>query len=103
MRATVYLNPLAVAPLSEIQYDPELLAIQNAYIEALRETMKPSASVKHVTVVHSPGSSKAVVRSPAGIKSVTVARSPAAAAARRAALRRSARRRLESRSLRATH
>jgi Flp pilus assembly protein TadD len=102
LRATVYLNPLAVAPLAEIQYDPELLAIQNAYIEALRESAAATTAVKQVTVVRSPGAVKAVVRSPAGVKSVTVVRSPAAAAARRAALRRAARRRLESRNLRAT-
>ncbi len=101
LRATVYLNPLAVAPLSEIQYDPELLAIQNAYIEALRESPAANTAVKHVSVTRSPGAVKAVVRSPAGVKSVTVVRSPAAAAARRAALRRAARRRLESRSHRA--
>jgi hypothetical protein len=102
LRATVYLNPLAVAPLSEIQYDPELLAIQNAYIEALRESMAATTGARHVTVVHSPTAVKGILRSPGGIKSVTVVRSPAAAAARRAALRRAARRRLESRSLRAT-
>jgi len=101
LRATVYLNPEAVAPLSVIQYDPELLAIQNAYIQALRETMKSSANVKHVTVVRSPRSVKAIVRSPAGVKSVTVVRSPAALAARRAARRRAALRRLESRNPRA--
>jgi O-Antigen ligase len=101
LRATVYLNPEAVAPLASIQYDPELLAIQNDYIQALRATMAASASVKHVTVVHSPRSVKVVVRSPAGVKSVTVVRSPAALAARRAARRRAALRRLESRSPRA--
>jgi Flp pilus assembly protein TadD len=102
LRATVYLNPLAVAPLSEIQYDPELLAIQNAYIEALRESTAATTAARRVTVVRSPSVVKGIVRSPGGIKSVTVVRSPAAAAARRAALRRAARRRLESRSLRAT-
>ncbi len=104
LRATVYLNPLAVAPLSEIQYDPELLAIQNAYIEALRQSTTAAAStstststsVKRVTVTRSPTAVKAVVRSPADVKSVTVVRLPAAAAARRAALRRAARRRRES-------
>ena len=75
LRATVYLNPEAVAPLSAIEHDPALLAIQNAYIQALRETMLT--------------------------KTATVVRSPAAAAARRAALRRSARRHRESRSPRA--
>ena len=103
LRATVYLNPLAVAPLSEIQYDPELLAIQNAYIEALRESMAAPTAVKHVTIVRSPTAVKGVVRSRSGVKSVTVVRSPAAAAARRAALLRAARRRRESRVLRATH
>ena len=102
LRATVYLNPLAVAPLAEIQYDPELLAIQNAYIEALRESTAATTAARHVTVVRSPSAVKGIVRSPGGIKSVTVVRSPAAAAARRAALRRAARRRLESRSPRAT-
>jgi hypothetical protein len=101
LRATVYLNPEAVAPLASVQYDPELLAIQNAYIQALRETMRSSASVKHVTVVRSPKSIKAIVRSPAGVKSATVVRSPAVLAARRAARRRAALRRLESRSPRA--
>ncbi len=103
LRATVYLNPEAVAPLASIQYDPELLAIQNDYIQALRATMAASASVKHVTVVHSLRSVKVVVRSPAGVKSVTVVRSPAALAARRAARRRAALRRRESRSPRAAH
>ncbi len=98
LRATVYLNPEAVAPLSVIQYDPELLAIQNAYIQALRETTTSSASVRHVTVVRSPRRVKAIVRSPAGVKSVTAVRSPAALAARRAVLRRAALRRRESRN-----
>jgi O-Antigen ligase len=102
LRATVYLNPLAVAPLSEIQYDPELLAIQNAYIEALRESTAATTAARHVTVVRSPTAVKGIVRSPGGIKSVTVVRSSAAAAAHRAALRRAARRHLESRSPRAT-
>ncbi len=102
LRATVYLNPLAVAPLSEIQYDPELLAIQNAYIEALRESTAAAAAtatvVKHVTVVRSPTAVTGIVHSPTGVKSVTVARSPAALAARRAALLRAARRRRENRN-----
>jgi hypothetical protein len=101
LRATVYLNPEAVAPLASIRYDPELLAIQNDYIQALRESMAATAAVKHVTVVRSLGAVKAVVRSPAGVKSVTVVRSPAALAARRAVLRRAALRRLGSRSPRA--
>ena len=101
LRATVYLNPLAVAPLSEIQYDPELLAIQNAYIEALRESMAATTAARHVTIVRSPTTVRGIVRSPGGIKSVTVVRSPAALAARRAALLRAARRRRESRNPRA--
>jgi hypothetical protein len=36
LRAAVYLNPEAVAPLSVIEHDPGLLAIQNAYLQALR-------------------------------------------------------------------
>jgi O-antigen ligase len=102
LRATVYLNPLAVAPLSEIQYDPELLAIQNAYIEALRESTAATTAARHVTVVRSPTAVKGIVHSHGGIKSVIVVHSSAAAAARRAALRRAARRHLESRSPRAT-
>jgi hypothetical protein len=101
LRATVYLNPEAVAPLSVIQYDPELLAIQNAYIQALRETMAASAAVRRVTVVRSPTGSKGIVRSPDGVRSVTVGRTPAALAARRAALRHAALRRRESRNPRA--
>jgi hypothetical protein len=92
LRATVYLNPLAVAPLSEIQYDPELLAIQNAYIEALRESMLAHA-VTRVPKAHR----QAFTRS----KTASVGRSPAAAAARRAALRRRALERLGSRNPRA--
>jgi Flp pilus assembly protein TadD len=80
LRAAVYLNPEAITPLSAIQYDPALLALHNDYLEALRETASQSAAVKSVTVV----------------------RSPATVAARRAALRRAARRRRESRSPRAT-
>jgi O-antigen ligase len=80
LRAAVYLNPEAIAPLSAIQYDPALLALHNDYLEALRETASQTAAVKSVTVV----------------------RSPATVAARRAALRRAARRRRESRSPRAT-
>jgi Flp pilus assembly protein TadD len=102
LRATVYLNPLAVAPLSVIQYSPELLAIQNDYVEALRESMAAATAVKPVAVVRSPAAAKGVVRSRAGVKSVTVVRSPAARAARRAALLRAARRLRESRSPRAT-
>jgi O-Antigen ligase len=79
LRAAVYLNPEAVAPLPLIEHDPALLAIHNAYLQALRETASLNA-VKSVTVVHS----------------------PATAAARRAALRRAALRRRKSRSPQAT-
>ena len=72
LRATVYLNPEAVAPLATIANEPELVTIQDAYLQALRETM------------------------PA--KTATAVRSPAAAAARRAARLRSARLRRESRT-----
>jgi hypothetical protein len=76
LRAAVYLNPEAVAPLSTIEHDPGLLAIQNAYLQAIRATMLT--------------------------KTATAVRSPAALAARRAARRRSALRRRGSRSPRAT-
>jgi hypothetical protein len=99
LRAAVYLNPEAIAPLPAIQYDPALLALHNDYLEALRETA--AAPVKQVAVVHSPTGTKGLVRSPATVKSVTVVRLPATAAARRAALRRAARRRRENRSPRA--
>ncbi len=38
LRATVYLNPEAVAPRPEIAENAELLSIQNAYLQALRDT-----------------------------------------------------------------
>jgi O-antigen ligase/Flp pilus assembly protein TadD len=100
LRAAVYLNPEAIAPLPAIQYDPALLALHNDYLEALRETA--ATPVKQVAVVHSPSGTKGLVRTPAAVKSVTVVRSPATVAARRAALRRAARRRRESRNPRAT-
>lgn len=107
LRAAVYLNPEAIAPLPAIQYDPALLALHNDYLEALRETA--TTPVKQGAVVHSPAgikglvhSPKGLVHSPAAVKSVTVVRLPATVAARRAALRRAARRRRESRSPRST-
>jgi O-Antigen ligase len=72
LRATVYLNPEAVAPLSVVERDPGLLAIQNAYLQALRET--------------------------AQTRTATAGHSRAAAAAHRAALRRRALRRREIRN-----
>jgi hypothetical protein len=38
LRAAVYLNPEAVAPRADIAGNAELLSIQNAYLQALRET-----------------------------------------------------------------
>jgi hypothetical protein len=38
LRATVYLNPEAVAPRTDIANNAELLSIQNAYLQALRDT-----------------------------------------------------------------
>ncbi len=38
LRATVYLNPEAVAPRADIATNAELLSIQNAYLQALRDT-----------------------------------------------------------------
>jgi hypothetical protein len=72
LRATVYLNPEAVAPLSVVEHDPGLLAIQNAYLQAIRET--------------------------AQTRTATAGHSRAAAAAHRAALRRRALRRREIRN-----
>jgi hypothetical protein len=58
LRATVYLNPEAVAPLSVIEHDPGLLAIQNAYLQALRETPPPTA-IKRVPKAHLPAKTRA--------------------------------------------
>ena len=78
--------------------DPERL-----HRSAAREhAPRPRPVVKHVTVVRSPTAVTGIVRSPTGVKSVTVARSPAALAARRAALLRAARRRRENRNPLAT-
>jgi hypothetical protein len=96
LRATVYLNPEALAPLSAIEHDPGLIAIQNAYLQALRETptTPPPTALKSVPKAH-----RQALRSP---KIAIGGRSPAAAAAaRRAALQRLAARRRESRSPRA--
>jgi tetratricopeptide (TPR) repeat protein len=93
LRATVYLNPEALAPLSAIEHDPGLIAIQNAYLQALRETptTPPPTALKSVPKAH-----REALRSP---KIAIGGRSPAAAAAaRRAALQRLAARRRESRS-----
>ncbi len=38
LQATVYLNPEAVAPRADIAQNAELLSIQNAYLQALRDT-----------------------------------------------------------------
>jgi len=97
LRATVFLNPEAVAPLPAIEHDPGLLALQNAYLQALRETTPPPA------LTSAPKAQRRALapRARTGLRTATGGRSPAAAAARRAALRRRARRLRESRSLRA--
>jgi hypothetical protein len=48
LRATVYLNPEAVAPRSAIEHDPGLLAIQNAYLQAIRASTPPPAPPTNV-------------------------------------------------------
>ena len=96
LRATVYLNPEAVAPLATIANEPELVTIQDAYLQALRETM--------VTAVTGAPQTRAGIgaRRPRfkteDLKIVTAGRSPRAAAARRAARLHSARLRRESRT-----
>jgi hypothetical protein len=95
LRATVYLNPEAVAPLSVVEHDPGLLAIQNAYLQALRETPTPPPPTAPTSA---PKAHRQALRNP---KIAIGGRSPAAAAARRAALQRLAARHRESRSPRA--
>jgi Flp pilus assembly protein TadD len=99
LRAAVYLNPEAVAPLSVIQYDPALLAIQNAYLQALRAsgtasvkiTSHSGRNVDVVGVVRAPGRSHGGVDASANASTSVIARPErAAAAARLVALRRSA-------------
>ena len=98
LRATVFLNPEAVAPLSAIEHDPGLLAIQNAYLQALRETPPPPAALTSRPKAQRPAKTR-----PAnlGLRTATGGRSPTTAAARRAALRRFAPQLRESQSLRA--
>jgi O-Antigen ligase len=92
LRATVFLNPEAVAPA--IEHDPALLAIQNAYLQALRETpTTPPTALTSVPKAHPPAKTRP--------KIAIGGRSQAAAAARRAALQRLAARHRESRSPRA--
>jgi hypothetical protein len=47
LRATVYLNPEAVAPRAEITDNAELLSIQNAYLQALRDTASGGGTAVH--------------------------------------------------------
>jgi O-antigen ligase len=47
LRATVYLNPEAVAPRAEIATNAELLSIQNAYLQALRDTAGGGGTAAH--------------------------------------------------------
>jgi O-Antigen ligase len=99
LRAAVYLNPEAVAPLSVIQYDPGLLAIQNAYLQALRAsgtanvkiTSHSGRNVDVVGVVRAPGRSHGGAGASASASTSVIARPErAAAAARLVALQRSA-------------
>ncbi len=47
LRATVYLNPEAVAPRVDIATNAELLSIQNAYLQALRDTASGGGTAAH--------------------------------------------------------
>ncbi|MGA2165381.1 MAG: O-antigen ligase family protein [Solirubrobacteraceae bacterium] len=47
LRATVYLNPEAVAPRADIAENAELLSIQNAYLQALRDTASGGGAAVH--------------------------------------------------------
>ncbi len=47
LRAAVYLNPEAVAPRAEIATNTELLSIQNAYLQALRDTASGGGAPVH--------------------------------------------------------
>ena len=47
LRATVYLNPEAVAPRADIAQNAELLSIQNAYLQALRDTASGGGTAVH--------------------------------------------------------
>jgi hypothetical protein len=47
LRAAVYLNPEAVAPRADITENAELLSIQNAYLQALRDTASGGGTAVH--------------------------------------------------------
>ncbi len=47
LRATVYLNPEAVAPRADIAENAELLSIQNDYLQALRDTASGGGTAVH--------------------------------------------------------
>jgi O-antigen ligase len=99
LRAAVYLNPEAVAPLSVIEHDPGLLAIQNAYLQALRASgmadigigSHTGRNVDVVGVERSPRSLRGGADASASASTSAIALpGPAATAARLAALQRSA-------------
>jgi O-Antigen ligase len=99
LRAAVYLNPEAVAPLSVIEHDPGLLAIQNAYLQALRASgtadigirSHPGRNVDVVGVERSPRRLHGGANASASASTSAIALpARAAAAARLVALQRSA-------------
>jgi O-Antigen ligase len=99
LRAAVYLNPEAVAPLSVIEHDPGLLAIQNAYLQALRASgtadirirSHPGRNVDVVGVERSPRGLHGGANASASASTSAIALpARAAAAARLVALQRSA-------------
>ena len=110
LQAAIYLNPESIAPEAIAYGDPEAIAIQNEYIQALRASSGTAgvAATSFGQVTPRPGRSAGTVgvrRRSLGTArpstTVIVRPGPAAAAARRAALRRRALLRLQTRTHRA--
>ena len=107
LQAAIYLNPESIAPEAIAYGDSEAIEIQNDYIQALRASGtagvggtavgRRTSRTRHVAAV---GAKSAPGRSRTST-TVIVRPGPAAAAARRAALRRRVRQLLESRTPRA--
>ncbi len=103
LQAAIYLNPESIAPEAIAYGDPEAIAIQNEYVQALRATgtaslVGTSRTAANVAAV----GAKSVPPTSRPTTTVTVRPGPAAAAAHRAALRRRLRRLLRSRTPQAT-
>jgi O-antigen ligase len=122
LQAAIYLNPESIAPEAIAYGDPEAITIQNEYVQALRATgtagivgasrtgsgvgafgAKRAATAGHVDAVGAQSAPRgASARGSRPSTTVIAQPGPAAAAARRAALRRRALRLLESQTRRAT-